>query len=186
MDFVKEQIKMRFGFEPTIEEVFKTGSSLFCDNYKDTDYIVIVSEDLFNKVKICDKENKIDYFVFSKRYREQLINFEFNDLNELFIIDEYFKGTKTNLDIINNKNKYLEVLRNVVPKYLINPNKSWENSDNCCHKHLWWAIVGLKMIENKSYNLSDEILDIIKNCHNGTLDKSWESYVLNKLGGING
>ena len=60
----------------------------------------------------------------SKRYRNQLINFEFDNLDELFILDEYFKGTDTELDIIKNKDKYLNILRKIVPLYLINPNKT--------------------------------------------------------------
>lgn len=52
MDFIREQIKLKYGIEPTILEVFKTGSSIFCNNSKDVDYVVIIAEDACNKIKI--------------------------------------------------------------------------------------------------------------------------------------
>ena len=37
------------------------------------------------------------------------------------------------------------------------------------------------MIENNSYELTNEMKEIIQKCHDGTLNKTWETYVLNSI-----
>ena len=185
---LKNKIKERIGVEPNIISVFQTGSGLFCTNYKDLDYNVII-ENNASPFKIWDSETKTDYFVSSKTTRDKQLNFEMDtDKKIQYVIDECFKTTSTiygdssiNIDLINNSYKYKQAVKHELARGCLHPNVGWENSDKYCHKHLWWVILGLLFIENKSYEVTDEMKNIIQKCHDGVLDKYWETWVKERL-----
>lgn len=186
IDTLLEVIKTKKNIWVEIVSIFKTGSSLFCTNCKDIDYVVVVKSSVPIYLKYTDKE--CDYFIYSEDERKKRLNFVGNKVDTLFILDELFKkdnciygDSSTNFDLLANKEKYIDMLREVVPMYLINPNKTWHNSNNYCHRHLWWAILGLKFIENNHMKITEDIKEIIQKCHDGILEKSWEDWVKKKL-----
>lgn len=186
---LKEKIKSIINEEPNILFVTRTGSHIFCENCLDIDYKVVVSNKLNNSFKFYDSETKEDYFVKSIEEYNKFLNFETNKLENIFILDELFKkqccvyGDNTiNLKLLENSNSYKEMLKTILSKSFLNPRIKWKDSDKYCHRHLWWAIIGLKMIENQSYEITSEMKDIIQKCHDGILDKSFENWILEKLG----
>lgn len=189
MDLIvlKEKIKTYIKEEPIIEFISKTGSILFCENCKDTDYIVVIENDV-PSFKIYDKEINEDFFIKSRKTYNKYLNFEGNNLHNLFIIENLFiekqciygKAT-VELDLLGKKEQYKTLLKTVLPKSFLNTRFKHKNSDKFCHPHLWWVILGLKLIENNSYEITLEIKNLIQQCHDGVLDKSWENYIKEKL-----
>lgn len=187
IDKVKS-ILQELNVEGNIISIFKTGGHLFCENCKDIDYKIIVDNPKLKRTTYHDNETSIDYIFCSLTEREKELNFETNKKLNIYIIEELFKPTTTvygdssvNLDLLGNKGKYIELLRKTLPKSYLNPIIKWENSDKYCNRHLWWVIVGLKFIENKSYVIDDELKSIIQQCHDGVLPKQWENWVREKI-----
>ena len=186
---LKEKIKSLINEEPEIIFITKTGGHLFCDNCKDIDYRVVIKNELDKVVKFYNSETNEDYFIHSLDIYNSHLNFENSDYYNLFILDDLFKkdycdfGDKTtNLKLLENADKYKEMLKRVLPKSHLNPRIRWGGSDKYCNKRLWWTIMGLKFIDNNSYEITDEIKDIIQRCHDGVLEKSWEDWVKQKIG----
>lgn len=185
---LKNKIKEQIGVEPNIISVFQTGSGLFCTNCKDLDYNVII-ENNTSPFKIWDSETKTDYFVESFKDRQNRLQFESGSRYKVqYVIDECFKVTTTiygdnsiNIDLLDNVSKYKKVVKEELIKGCLHPNVVWKDSDKYCHKHLWWVILGLLFIENKSYEVTDEMKNIIQKCHDGVLDKYWETWVKERL-----
>ena len=190
---LKDFIKIKINEEANIVAIYKTGSNLFCDICKDKDYTVIISND-FNTtglkyIKYFDEETSEDYFIWSKNEYNRMLNFEANNLSNLFIIADLFKENNTvygdntsELKFLDKQNEYINMLKKILPKSILNPRVKWNDSDKYCHKLLWWVILGLKFIEQNNYNITDEMLDIVNKCHNGELPKEWEAYVIERIG----
>ena len=188
---LKLKIQEKINQEPIINSVFLTGASLFCTNCKDSDYTVIIQNDC-DMFKIFDSENKIDYFVCSQRERDLILNFEYKRTPiSQFCIDELFKSNTTiygddtiYLDLLGNAEKYKVKPKKDLQNSFLSPHIHWENSDKYCNKRLWWAILGLLFIENNSYEVTSEMKNIIQQCHDGVLDKFWESWIKDRIGWI--
>ena len=142
--------------------------------------------------KIFDSENKIDYSVCSQRERDLILNFEYKRTPiSQFCIDELFKSNTTiygddtiYLDLLGNAEKYKVKPKKDLQNSFLSPHIHWENSDKYCNKRLWWAILGLLFIENNSYEVTSEMKNIIQQCHDGVLDKFWESWIKDRIGWI--
>ena len=189
---LKDFIKSKINEEPNIISIYKTGSNLFCDCCNDYDYTVVINNNFetnnIKYLKYFDTETNEDYFIWSKNEYDKMLNFETSILSNLFIIADLFKenntlygSNKTELNLLNKQNEYVNMLKKVLPKSLLNPRVKWNNSDQYCHKLLWWVVLGLKFIEQNSYNITDEMIDIINKCHNGVLPKEWETYVIERI-----
>ena len=186
---LKLAIQEKIGEYPEILFVTKTGGHLFCSNCKDEDYIVVIRSNSLESFKIYDSENNIDYFVKgSYYYKNKLLNFSTKKIENVFAISDLFKPTKciygdstVTLNLLSKEKEYKAMLKELLPKSILHPKIKWKNSDRYCHKHLWWAIIGLKMIDYKSYEITSEMQEIIQKCHDGVLEKSWEEWVKNKL-----
>lgn len=186
---LKLAIQEKIGEYPEILFVTKTGGHLFCSNCKDEDYIVVIKNTQITQFKIYDAENKIDYFVKgSYYYKNKMLEFKGEKMDSLYAITDLFKPIKciygdntVTLNLLSKAKEYKAMLKEILPKSLLHPRLGWNNSDRYCHKHLWWAIIGLKMIDYKSYEITSEMQEIIQKCHDGVLDKSWEEWVKNKL-----
>lgn len=183
-----KSILKEWNIEATVISIFKTGGHLFCENCNDIDYKIIIDNPKLKRKTYRDNENSTDYIFCSLEERTKELNFDNNNKLNLYIIEELFKPTTTvygdssvNLDLLGNKDKYIELLRKTLPKSYLNPIVKWENSDKYCNRHLWWAILGLKFIENKSYIVDSELKDVIQKCHDGVLPKSWEDWVREKI-----
>lgn len=183
------KIKERIGWEPVILSIFETGSHLFCQNSSDLDYTVIIQNGSKSAYcRIYDKENNIDYFIESEDIRDRKLHFESINNSTRYILDELLKPTTTiygdntsRLDLFNNIEQYKAMLKHELEHSCLHPNVEWENSDLYCNKQFWWAILGLWLIENNSYEITNELKSIIQTCHDGTLDKSWETWVKKRL-----
>jgi hypothetical protein len=169
--------------------IFKTGSALFCSNSKDYDYKVVVSDAIEGGVKMqYDPSTNQDYIIINQDHYKQLISFDEMKLRTIYAIDIIFSdtslvyGSKT-LDpmLLHCSAKYKNMLRTVLPKSLLDKRVTWEGSDKYCHRHLWWVIMGLKFINNNSYEVTPELREIIQLCHDGKLDKSWEQWVKKEI-----
>lgn len=191
MNFItlKEKIKEKIKEEPDIIFITKTGSHLFCENCNDYDYVVVINNNLKQGFKIFDKDLKEDYFVKSLKQYNKLLNFEELSFENIFILHDLFKPTyctygnaDINLDLLGNKDKYKELLKNILPRSYFNNRIKWKDKGVYCHRHFWWIILGLKFIENRSYEITSEIKDIIQQCHDGVLDVYWEDWVKEQLG----
>ena len=189
---LKDFIKSKINEEPNIISIYKTGSNLFCDCCNDYDYTVVINNNFetnnIKYLKYFDTETNEDYFIWSKNEYDKMLNFETSILSNLFIIADLFKenntlygSSKIELNLLEKQNDYKNMLKKVLPKSLLNPRVKWNNSDQYCHKLLWWVVLGLKFIEQNSYNITDEMLDIINRCHNGVLPKEWEAYVIEQI-----
>lgn len=186
---LKLAIQEKIGEYPEILFVTKTGGHLFCSNCKDEDYLVVIKNTQITQFKIYDAENKIDYFVKgSYYYKNKMLEFKGEKMDSLYAITDLFKPIKciygdntVTLNLLSKAKEYKAMLKEILPKSLLHPRLGWNNSDRYCHKHLWWAIIGLKMIDYKSYEITSEMQEIIQKCHDGVLDKSWEEWVKNKL-----
>ena len=189
LELLKNKIKEKIKEEPNIIFITKTGSHLFCENCKDYDYVVVINNNLKRGFKIYNEDTKEDYFVRTVEQYNKLLNFEENTLENLFILHNLFKpmyctyGDATiNLDLLGNKDKYKELLKNILPRSYFNNHIKWKDKGVYCHRHFWWIILGLKFIENHSYEITSEIKDIIQQCHDGVLDVYWEDWVKEQLG----
>ena len=190
---LKDFLKTKINEEPDIITIYKTGSNLFCSECKDQDYTMVINNS-FNTnglkyLKYFDAETQEDYFIWNKNEYNKMLNFEANNLSNLFIIADLFRENNTiygdntpQLQLLDKQNEYINMLKNVLHKSLLNPRVKWNNSDKYCHKLLWWVILGLKFIEQNNYNITDEMLDIVNKCHNGVLPKEWETYVIERIG----
>lgn len=180
-------IKNKTNQDVEIISIFRTGSHLFCSNCNDIDYKVIVKEDI-PILRYFDNDTNEDYFIYSQRDRHKALEFNDSNWNSIFSIDELFKnstlvyGDSTiNLDLLSKETEYKEMLRNVLSKWWFNKYVKWNNYELYCHRQFWWVIVGLKFIENKSYEITNELNDIIQLCHDGILPKYWETWVKEQL-----
>lgn len=188
IDLLKSTIEEKLKRKIEIVSIFRTGSSLFCENCKDFDFNVIVKENI-PSFKIYDKETRTDYFIESEQNRNNRLNCILSlSFPIRYIIDECFKKTSTiygdnsiNIDLINNANKYKQAVKQELARGCFHPNVNWKDSEKYCHKHLWWVILGLMFIENKSYEVTYEMRNIIQKCHDGVLDKYWETWVKERL-----
>ena len=184
---VKQFIKNKYGKDLTINSIFRTGGHLFCENCKDYDYVVIVNEDI-KRTKYYDKETNTDYFIYSQSERNRELEMDLNLHHTIYVINEIFKPYNTiygdstcKLDLFFKEEEYKEVLRNKLLKSSLSENITWENCEFYCHKTLWWAICGLLMLENRSYEITNEMKEVIQMCHDGVLPKKWEYWVRQKL-----
>ena len=183
---IKELIKNKYE-QLNIISIYKIGSQCFCENCKDKDYKVIVDNAQKDRMIIYDKENDLDILIYSKEYFEKTINFEITTRETLFIINDIFKPTQTiygdnslNFKLLENADKYKNYLRERLLPFF-SKNASWQNHKNVCAKKFWCAIWGLMIIENNSYEITDEMLEIANKCHNYELPKAWEDWVKEKI-----
>lgn len=187
---IKNKIASKIGEDPIIVSIFRTGGCLLCTNCKDVDYTVVIQNET-EPFKFADKEQCIDYYVKSQSVRNKLINFEpYDKPIRMYAIDEIFKpepfmtiyGDDTcNLNLGLKEKEYKQALKEDLEKTIFHPLVHWKDDDKYCNKRLWWAILGLMFIENKSYEVTDDMKEIIQKCHDGILEKSWEDWVKNKL-----
>lgn len=175
--------------ENDIVSIFRTGGTLLCTSCKDTDYVVVVNSPKRMQHMWSDKTDNTEYFITDYQTRKKLLSLTppYNLLH-LYILDELFKPNTTiygdhtcELNLLMQKDKYLDMLRDQVPKTFTHPCLRWKNYKTTCNRHLWWAILGLQMIENNSYEITPEMRNIIQKCHDGILEKKWENWVLDKL-----
>ena len=105
-----------------------------------------------------------------------------------YILDQEFRKYKDNnllgeiqyqFKLLEKPEKYKELVRTKAKMYTRSTSilAEW----GVCHKHLWWIILPLMMIENNSMTITDEMLEIANKCHNLKLDRSWNDWVKEKL-----
>ena len=146
---LKDFIKSKINEEPNIISIYKTGSNLFCDCCNDYDYTVVINNNFetnnIKYLKYFDTETNEDYFIWSKNEYDKMLNFETSILSNLFIIADLFKenntlygSNKTELNLLNKQNEYVNMLKKVLPKSLLNPRVKWNDSDKYCHKLLYY------------------------------------------------
>lgn len=187
IEALKQIVKERRNEDVEIISIFKTGSHLFCTNCKDIDYVVIVDKPI-KRIHYFNKDTNEDFFIYSQEERNRELNFETNTTSDMYAIIEVLKpqflvyGDATvRLDLISKASEYKTMLKNVLEKWCFSPHLKCINNDLYCHKKFWWVILGLKFIENKSYEITTELKDIIQQCHDGVLPKDWEDWVKEKI-----
>lgn len=187
IETLKLFIKNKTNEDVEILSIFKTGSHLFCENCKDKDYVVIVDKPIL-RLKYRDTITNTDYFIYSKSERQTELEFNINNQNCIYVINELFKPTTTiygdatvNLDLFNKEYEYKEMLRNILPKRFFSKRIRWENYETYCHNKFWWILLGLMFINNKSYEVTNDLKNIIQLCHDGKLPKYWETWVKEQL-----
>lgn len=187
IETIKNYIRTKFGKYLTIVSVFKTGSHLFCTNCNDYDYVVIVEENI-KRFKFFDKETNNDFFVYSQAERNKELEIDCSQYHTIYVINETLKPLTTiygdsscKLDLFAKEKEYKIMLKDKLNKSYFSKNIKWKNSDLYCHRHLWWAIWGLMILENKSYEVTEEMRSVFQQCHDGVLPKKWETWVKERL-----
>lgn len=183
---ILEILNNKFG-NLDIVSIYKTGSQLICDICNDYDYKVIVKE-LDKDVKSCyDVDTKLNLIIYKEDYYNKLCEFEIVDRHTAYIIDNVFKPNNTiygdnsfNLKLLENADKFKAFARDKM-RMILDKHYSWKGKGQCCNKHYWWYILTLMMIENNSYEITEQMLDIANKCHNGELSNYWEEWVKEKL-----
>ena len=191
-----ERLKNIHGIkDEEIVGIFLTGSSLFLQNYKDIDYIVVYRKserqqrEFINTYGFDAEKNKnVDIFAFSEELFLDIINFNQNNFFTSAIYSVFFNTHKPiknelniKVDIFSNKEKYLNILRYACDVYFLLPEVYWIGHENYCKKTFWSVILGLMFLENNSYEVTPEMIDIVQKCHDGCLSKSWEDWVRDRL-----
>ena len=185
---IKKMVQDKYG-DLTIESINKTGSQLVSDNPNDLDFRVIVSEDISMK-KIYDADTKINIFIHSKKEFQDMCDFNvpLNTRYFVYMIDQVFRkydnnnilgDSVCNFKLLENAEKYKTMIEE---KAKIHTRSNTSLVDRgVCHKHLWWIILGLMMIDNNSMEITNEMKEIALKCHNLELDRSWNDWVKDKL-----
>lgn len=185
---IKKMVQDKYG-NLTIESINKTGSQLITTQSNDMDFRVIVSEDIQMK-KIYDPITKINIFIHSKKEFQNMCDFNvpINTKFFAYMLDQTFRKYGENnllgentckFKLLENAEKYKQMVEEKVRIYT-RTNTSLVKR-GICHKHLWWIILALMMIENNSLDITDEMLEIANKCNNLELDRSWNDWVKEKI-----
>lgn len=180
-DLIIKLITEKYG-DLGIFSIYKTGSQLICNNCNDYDYKIIVENNECDVRSFFNGKHRINVIIYSKEYYEKLLNFEIITRHTIYLIENLFKpnntiyGDRTNeIKLLENADKYKQCVIQNFNKFIANEKSL------VCNKHLWWIIWSLMMIENNSYEITDEMLDIANKCHNYELPKAWEEWVKEKI-----
>lgn len=188
LETIKKIISDKYG-NLTIESINKAGSQLITTQPNDFDFRVVVSEDIKMK-NLYDVNTKINLFIYSKKEFQSMCELDapINTNWYIFIVDQLFRKYSDNnlygsndtvLKILEKPEKYKQIVEEKVRIYTRTNTSLVERG--ICHKHLWWIILPLMMIENNSLEITNEMREIALKCHNMQLDRSWNDWVKEKI-----
>ena len=188
IETIKKMVQAKYG-DLTIESINRTGSQLISNEPGDIDFRVVVSEDVSTK-SLYDPITKINLFVHSKKEFQNMcdLNVPINARLFAYIVDQTFRkygdnnilgDSECKFKLLEYPEKYKEIVEEKVRIYTRTNTSLVERG--ICHKHLWWIILPLMMIENNSLDITDEMREIALKCHNMKLDRSWNDWVKDKL-----
>jgi hypothetical protein len=174
-----------------IVAIYKTGSSLFLEDPKDKDYVVIAENIIYDHkpfVNIKGTEtNRTDLFVYSRKYFESIINFQESPrqffhaiawLSGLIVKPEdiiYGSIPKAKTNIIENESYVRgELGRLVHTTGLLRPDRYEISSSGYLPKRLYWAYIIIRFLDKKNFVIDEEMTEFIKNVRDKRSDKMEE------------
>lgn len=169
-----EQLKSKLG-NPNIVFVCQTGSTLFCENCHDLDYIAVLEN--WDKTFSHESIDGEEYYCYSLSEFEKFAKLETGTFKDLYALALLFNKTEygTNPLLGYNwfkyQNKALEtVLKcgkvNYFNKYLYLRN---ENGEKVCPKTMCWALATFYVIINQSATFTAEQKQVLQLCHDKQL-----------------
>lgn len=182
IDYIKEQTNNDVLF------VYKTGSTIFCNNCKDRDIVVITANG--DDYKRISRYEDYDIFCYSLAGIKKCSEFQLNNRHTLYLIalelakgDNIVYGENPMPDfyLLDYKEKLLEVLICRARTYDCNPIISNKNNKNACLKQSIWLFANYFALANNSLDFTAEQLDIIQKCHDNELPRSYVEEVYQKL-----
>jgi len=174
-------------FNNTIDDIVRisiTGSSLFKENPKDIDYLVLVKnfkqEQRFTHMVINNKP--YDFFIVDvEMYKEILTHMRPSPTNmfnvSFYINDTVYGDFEFNYNIKDYENKQKRAIVRYLESALFNPYRS-------TFKNIWWHYLTLKFLENQQYVITNEDKEKMTRWSNQQITEEdtiyWKN-VLNKL-----
>lgn len=182
--------KIISGLDDEVLCIAYTGSSIFCTNCKDLDLFVITKGAGGRKYLNNYSEfssSGIDVFAWSIDYIQQVINYRYVDVMNLYLLGltdkniVYGANPFPSFNLFDHKADLLDTMIKLCEnKYCSAKYRNMKNKDMCLSR-TYWLFANYFALVNNSLEFTTEQKEILQKCHDNELPRTYADELYQNL-----